>query len=87
MNHIDNIQFNTDDDETISVFLSDAIHDIDDEGEVTLQVPVFADSRSGHIYLSSKDIALIRRNPVIRKATQWALATRMSSHHPRTQKN
>lgn len=87
MNHIDNIQFNTDDDETISVFLADALHEIDDEGEVTLQVPVFADSRSGHIYLSSKDVALIRRNPVIRKATQWALSTRMSSHHPRTPKS
>ena len=87
MNHIDNIQFNTDDNETISVFLSDALHEIDDDGEVTLQVPVFADSRSGHIYLSSKDIALLRRNQVIRKATQWALNTRISSYHPRLPKN
>ena len=87
MNHLDVIQFKTDDNETISIFLKDAIHEIDDDGDVTLQVPVFADSRSGHIYISSKEVALLSKNPVIRKATQWALNTRLSSYHPRLPKS
>ena len=86
MNHVDSIQFRTDDHETISVFLADSIHEIDDDGDVTLQVPVFADGRSGHIYISSKELAFLSKNPVIRKATQWALNTRLSSYHPRLPK-
>jgi hypothetical protein len=86
MNHIDSFQFRTDDHETVSIFLGDAIHEIDDDGEVTLQVPVFADGRSGHFYISSKELVALSKNPVVRRATQWALNTRLNSHHPRLPK-
>jgi hypothetical protein len=86
MNHVDVIQFSTDDGESIFVFIKEATHNIDDDGEVTLQIPIFADERSGVVYLSSKEIASLSRSPVIRRATQWALNTRMSSHHPRLPK-
>lgn len=77
------IQFMTDDEETISVFIKDSISEIDEEGVVTLQVPVFADGRSGHIYLTSQECSIIARSPIVREATQWALRSRLTNHKPR----
>jgi hypothetical protein len=87
MNHVDVVQFSTDDGESISIFLKEATHEIDDDGEVTLQIPIFADERSGVIYLSSKEVVSLSKSPVIRRATKWALMTRLQSYHPRLPKN
>ncbi len=87
MNHVDVVQFSTDDGESISIFLKEATHEIDDDGEVTLQIPIFADERSGVIYLSSKEVVSLSKSPVIRRATQWALMTRLKSYHPRLPKS
>jgi len=78
MNDIRMIQFVTDDKECISVFLNEALSEIDEEGAVNLQVPVSADGRWGHIYLTSQEVAIITRSPIIREATRWALKTRLA---------
>lgn len=84
MNHIDAIQFTTDDGETISVFISDAIHDIDEEGVVTLQLPVFADGRCGIMYLTQQEVAILSKSPIVKGATAWALNSRLKGFQPRT---
>jgi phosphoglycerate-specific signal transduction histidine kinase len=71
------IQFVLDDEEIITVSIKDSLADIDEEGVVTLQVPVFADGRNGHIYLTSQECSAIERSPVIKEATRWALSSRM----------
>lgn len=76
--HIDSIQFMTDDGETVSVFLNEALAEIDEENCVNLQVPVFADGRSGHIYVTGQETRVLLKSPVIREATQWALSTRVT---------
>lgn len=76
MNHIQSIQFMTDDGECISVFIGESIHEIDEEGVVHLQVPVFADERSGHLYLTEQEVSVIRKSPIVREATKWALRSR-----------
>jgi hypothetical protein len=76
MNHINSIQITTDDGETISVFLEDSIAEIDENKCVTLQVPVFADGRSGHIYLGSNEALFFTRTKLIREVTEWALSSR-----------
>jgi hypothetical protein len=86
MNHIESIQFMTDDGETISVFISDAIHEIDEMGVVVLQLPVFADGRSGVMYLSYKEVSLLGKNPIIKGATEWALSSRLARYKPRIPK-
>lgn len=86
MNHIDSIQFMTDDGESISVFIAEAIHEIDEEGAVILQLPVFADGRSGVMYLTQQEVALLRKSPVIKGATAWALNSRLANFKPRIPK-
>jgi hypothetical protein len=86
MNEIKSITFTTDDDETISVFVSEALSEVDEEGAVTLQVPVFAKERSGHIYLTAQEVSIISRSPIIREATRWALHTRLTRYTPRLRK-
>lgn len=83
MNQLKSVQFVTDDGETISVFIQEAIAEIDEEGAVTLQLPVFADGRSGHIYLTSQECAIIARSPIVREAMKWALNTRLAKYTPR----
>lgn len=78
MNQIRSVQFMTDDGETISIFIEEALSEIDEEGVVTLQLPVFADGRSGHIYLTNQECAVISRSPIIKEATRWALGNRMT---------
>lgn len=78
MNHIQSIQFMTDDGECISVFIGESLSEIDEEGAVNLQVPVFADGRSGHIYLTSQEVGVIRKSPIIKEATRWALSSRVT---------
>jgi hypothetical protein len=77
------VQFMTDDGELISLFIGDAIHYIDEEDNVTLQIPVFADGRSSHIYVSSNVVTALSKNSLIKEATQWALSTRLMSYKPR----
>lgn len=79
MNHIQSIQFMTDDGECVSVFIGEALAEIDEEGAVHLQVPVFADDRSGHLYLTEQEVAVIRKSPIVREATRWALKSRATS--------
>jgi hypothetical protein len=86
MNSIDNIQFMTDDRETISVFIKEALVEIDENKIVTLQIPVFADGRSGHIYLTSQESMALLKSPVIREAMKWALSTRVMNYNPRLPK-
>jgi hypothetical protein len=86
MNDIRMIQFVTDDNECISVFLHEALSEVDDEGAVNLQVPVSADGRWGHIYLTSQEVSIIMRSPIIREATRWALNTRLTRYTPRLPK-
>ncbi len=83
MNHIDSIQFTTDDYETINIFIKEAIAEIDNNNVVTLQIPVFADGRSGHIYLTGQEVAILAKSPLIREATKWALSTRLTRYTPR----
>ena len=83
VNHIQSLQFMTDDGELISLFIGDAIHYIDEEENVTLQIPVFADGRSCHIYVSSNVIAGLSKNSLIKEATKWALSSRMMNYKPR----
>ena len=78
MNHIDNIQFTTDDGEYVSVFLKEALAEIDENDFVNLQVPIFADGRQGHIYLTAQQVGILSKSPVIREATRWALSTRLT---------
>lgn len=80
---ITSIQFMTDDQETISLFLGDAIHYIDEEDNVTLQIPVFADGRSAHIYVSSNVVNALSKNSLIKEATEWAFSSRLSNYKPR----
>jgi hypothetical protein len=87
MNHIDSIQFVTDDYETVTVFIKEAIAEIDENQVVNLQVPVFADGRSGHIYLTGQEVMVLAKSPVIREATKWALNTRLTRYTPRLPKN
>lgn len=75
---ISSFHFTTDDGESIAVFLSDAIHQIDDGGNVVLQVPVFSDQRSGVIYLTDKGLSSFLKNNVIKEGVKWALRGRMS---------
>jgi hypothetical protein len=77
------IQFMTDDGETISLFLGEAIHYIDEEDNVTLQVPVFADGRSSHLYVSSNVVSALSKNSLIKEATTWALSSRLMNYKPR----
>jgi len=77
MNYINSVQVTTEDGETISVFLEDSIAEIDENKCVTLQVPVFADGRSGHIYLGSHEALAFTRTRLMREVTQWALSSRM----------
>jgi hypothetical protein len=77
------IQFMTDDEETISLFIGEAIHYIDEEENVTLQIPVFADNRSSHLYVSSNTVAAFSKNSLIKEATQWALSSRLMNYKPR----
>jgi len=86
MNHIDSIQFTTDDYETVTVFIKEAIAEIDENNAVSLQVPVFADGRSGHIYLTGQEVSVLSKSPLIREATKWALHTRLSNYNPRLPK-
>lgn len=76
MNSVTTVQFITDDEECVSVFIGDALSEIDEEGNVNLQVPVFADGRSGHIYVTLQEARVIERSPVVREALRWALSTR-----------
>lgn len=76
MSHIQGLQFITDDGECISVFVQESLSEIDDEGAVYLQVPVFADGRSGHIVLTSQEVKVIEKSPIVREALRWALSTR-----------
>lgn len=75
---ISSFHFTTDDGESVAVFLSDAIHHIDDESNVVLQVPVFSDHRSGVIYLTDKGLSSLSKNSVVKEAVKWALRGRMS---------
>lgn len=84
MNHIESISFYTDDGETVSIFLKEALAEIDENNCVNLQVPVFADKRSGHIYLTGQEAAALVRSPVIKEATRWALSSRMMNYKPRS---
>ncbi len=83
MNYIRNIQFTTDDGEIISVFIEEALAEVQDKVTVNLQVPVFADGRSGHIYLTGNEVVALSKSPIIREATRWALSTRMRVQKPR----
>jgi hypothetical protein len=76
MNHIESIQFVTDDGETVSVFIKEALAEIDDNNCVNLQVPIFADGRSGHLYLTGQEVSVIVKSPLIKEATRWALNSR-----------
>jgi hypothetical protein len=80
---ISSFSFTTDDGETVSVFLSDAIADIDENNNVTLQVPVFADDRSGVIYLDSSDVKMFNKSTVIRELNRWLFSGRMRNYKPR----
>lgn len=80
---IHSIQFSTDDGETISLFIGEAIHYIDEEDNVTLQVPVFADGRCSHLYISSNVVNALSKNSLIKEATQWALSSRLMNYKPR----
>lgn len=82
-NHIKSIQFTTDDGECVSVFIEEAIAEIDEDGSVNMQIPVFADGRSGHIYATSQEASVISRSPLIKGATEWALSSRMMNYKPR----
>ena len=84
MNYVDSIEFVTEDGESISLFFAEALSDIDDQDNVTLQVPIFADGRSGHMHMSLQEAESISRNIVIRRAAKWALNTRMTKYEPRT---
>jgi len=81
--NINSFHFMTDDGESISVFLSDSIHQIDEEDNVTIQVPVFADDKSGVIYITDRGLSSISKNSVVREAIKWALRGRMSPKHTR----
>ena len=80
---IKSVQFVTDDDETITVFIQEALADIDDENVVHMQLPVFASERSGHIYLTSQECNALVRTPIIREALRWAVMTRLNNYKPR----
>jgi hypothetical protein len=83
MNNIANIQFLTDDGESVSIFIQESLANIDENGVVNLQVPVFADGRSGHIYLTGQEASVLSKSPVIREAARWALSTRLANYKPR----
>lgn len=83
MNHIQSLQFMTDDGELISLFIGDAIHYIDEEENVTLQIPVFADGRSCHIYVPSTVVSALSKNSLVKEATSWALSSRLMNYKPR----
>jgi hypothetical protein len=80
---VHSIHFMTDDQETISLFLGESIHYIDEEENVTLQIPVFADGRSSHLYVSSNTVSALLKNSIIKEATQWALSSRLMNYRPR----
>jgi len=81
---IQNLQFMTDDGELVSIFISDALTDVDPNLNVLMQIPVFTDGKSGHIHVNGKQVLLLSKNPVIREATRWALSSRMLNYKPRT---
>lgn len=81
---IDSITFTMDDGETVSIFLKEALAEIDENNCVNLQIPVFADGRSGHIYLTAQELAVTERTPMIKDATRWALISRTMNYKPRT---
>lgn len=83
MNHVESITFTMDDGETVSIFLKEALAEIDENNCVNLQVPVFADKRSGHIYVTGQEATALNRSPIIREATRWALSSRMMNFKPR----
>jgi RNA polymerase subunit RPABC4/transcription elongation factor Spt4 len=82
---MDIVSFNfmTDDGESVSVFLGDSIHQIDEEDNVIIQVPVFTDERSGVIYITDRGLSSVSRNTVVKEAMKWALRGRMSPKNQR----
>jgi len=77
MRPIKSIHFETDDGETVSVFISDAMCYVDDANpETLLQVPVFTNERSGVLYVTEQEMGTIFRNMLIKEAMSWALRNR-----------